>query len=93
MKYKDYKDKALKDPEVKKAYAAMGPEFEIISAMIDIRNQKGLTQQDLSELSGITQADISRIERGDRNPGIRTVQKLANAMGFSIGLIPLKQKN
>jgi DNA-binding XRE family transcriptional regulator len=68
--YQTYKQKALKNPEVKKEYDALGPEYDIIQAMIEARKGQNLTQEELSERTGITQADISRIERGTRNPSL-----------------------
>ncbi len=65
--YNDYKRKALENPDVKAEYDALQPEYDIIQAMIDARNKEGLTQKELSERTGITQADISRIENGIRN--------------------------
>ena len=62
--YNDYKRKALENPDVKAEYEALQPEYDIIQAMIDARNKEGLTQKELSERTGITQADISRIENG-----------------------------
>lgn len=44
------------------------------------RNQAGMTQKELSEKTGIYQADISKIERGIGNPSIATLQRLACAM-------------
>lgn len=44
------------------------------------RNQAGMTQKELSEKTGIYQADISKLERGIGNPSIATLQRLANAM-------------
>ena len=52
--------------------------------MIEARREEGLTQKELSERSGITQADISRLENGNANPSIRTLQRLANAMGKTL---------
>lgn len=66
--YDNYKRKALADPAVKAEYDALGPEYDIIQAMIDAWNREGLTQKELSDRTGITQADISRIENGTRNP-------------------------
>ena len=63
--YKDYKKRALQNPEVKAEYDALQPEYDIIQAMIDARVQQNMTQKDLSAKTGITQADISRI--GERN--------------------------
>lgn len=45
-----------------------------------IRKEKGLTQEQLSELSGLSQQYISDLERGKRNPTIVTIYELALAM-------------
>jgi len=39
-----------------------------------------MSQQELSQLAGVTQADISKIENGKGNPSIKTLQKLAAAL-------------
>lgn len=46
--YKDYKKRALQNPEVKAEYDALQPEYDIIQAMIDARVQQNMTQKDLS---------------------------------------------
>nr|MCR5205294.1 helix-turn-helix transcriptional regulator [Lachnospiraceae bacterium] len=53
-------------------------------AMIDARNAEGMTQKELSERSGIAQGDISKMENGNANPSIKTLQRLAEAMGKSL---------
>jgi XRE family transcriptional regulator, regulator of sulfur utilization len=46
----------------------------------DARVALGLSQRELSERSGVRQADISRIERGAGNPTESTLQRLASAL-------------
>ena len=70
--------------ELKAEYDALEPEFAIIQAMIDARKSKGITQKELSERTGIAQGDISKLENGNANPSIKTVQRLASAMGMSL---------
>ncbi len=48
-----------------------------------IRREKGLTQEDLSELSGFTQQYLSTVESGQANPTIVTIYEIALAMGVS----------
>lgn len=48
-----------------------------------IRKEKGLTQEQLAELSGLTQQYISGIENGRRNPTIVAIYELAVALGVS----------
>ena len=64
-------------------------------AMIDARVQQNMTQKDLSAKTGITQADISRIENGTRNPSLSMVKKLAQGLGMQLKLefVPMPTKN
>ena len=82
--FQEYLDKQLKNKEFRREYEALEPEYIIMKSMIEARRAEGLTQKELSERSGITQADISRLEHGNANPSIRTLQRLANAMGKTL---------
>ncbi len=82
----DYLNEQLKNPEFKKEYEALEPEFNIIKAMIEARQATGITQKELSERTGIAQGDISRLERGNANPSLRTLQRLAEGMGMKLKL-------
>ncbi len=53
----------------------------------DARVSRGLTQAQLSGLTGIPQADISRIERGAGNPTESTMQRLAHAVNGRLQLV------
>ncbi len=74
----------LKDENFKKEYDRLQPEFAIIQAMIDARKETGLTQKELSERTGIAQGDISKLENGNANPSLRTLQRLAEGMGMQL---------
>ena len=82
--FNDFLANQMKDEEFRKEWEALEPEFNIMQAMIDARNAKGLTQKELSERSGIAQGDISKLENGNANPSIRTLQRLANALGKTL---------
>ena len=84
--YKDYKKQVLKNEEVRAEYDALQPEYDIIQAMIDARNEQHLTQKELSERTGITQSDISRIENGTRNPSLSMVKRIAEGLGMQLKL-------
>lgn len=85
-RFDDYLNEQLQDPELKKEYDALEPEFAIVQAIIDAREASGLTQKQLSERTGITQGDISKMENGVGNPSIRTLQRLASGMGMRLKL-------
>lgn len=82
--FRDSLNKQLKDPEFKKEWDALETEFQIIQAIIDARTEMGITKKQLSDLSGITQAEISKIENGNANPSLKTLKKLAFAMGKKV---------
>ncbi len=48
-----------------------------------VRQEKGLTQEQLAELSGFSQQYISGLEQGRRNPTVVTLYELATVLGVS----------
>ena len=57
-------------------------DFEKLQAMIDAREKDGMNKQTLSEMNGISKADISKLEHGSANPSIKTLQRLAAGLGM-----------
>lgn len=49
-----------------------------------LREERGTSQQRLSELAGVTKSFVSQVERGKVMPSIATVRRLAKALGFSL---------
>ena len=83
----------MQDPEFVKEYEAIQPEVNISRAILNARINAGMTQVELSQKSGISQADISRLEKGTRNPSLNLLKRLAEAMDstLSIEFIPNKR--
>ena len=79
--YDKYVAEQMENEEFRKEYETLKPEFDIMQAMIDARQETGLTQKELSEKTGITQCDISKLENGNANPSIKTLKRIAMAMG------------
>ena len=67
--------KQMKDEEFKKEYEAVQPEMDVIRAIVDARTSQNLTQKELSERTGINQADISKLENGTKNPSINLLKR------------------
>ena len=74
----------MKNDEFRKEYEAIQPELDVIRAMVDARNSVNMTQKELSERTGISQADISKIENGTRNPSLNLLKRLAEGMGMTL---------
>lgn len=62
----------------------------IISELIKAREEKGITQKKLEELSGIKQPMIARIEKGKAVPNTDTLIKLLFPLGKTLAIIPLE---
>lgn len=56
----------------------------IATNLVEAREQKGMTQKELSEATKIYQADISKIERSLSNPSVSTLQRLADGLGMKL---------
>ena len=80
------KNEQMKNPDFAKAYEEIQPEMNVIRAIVEARALRNMTQKELSERTGITQADISRIENGTRNPSLEMVKRLARGMGMVLKL-------
>lgn len=74
----------MKNDEFRKEYEAIQPQLDVIRAMVDARNSVNMTQKELSERTGISQADISKIENGTRNPSLNLLKRLAEGMGMTL---------
>ena len=81
---KNLRNELMKDPAFRKEYEALQPEMDITRAILDARIQAGLTQTELSKKTGISQADISRLENGTRNPSLALLKRLAEAMNMTL---------
>ena len=56
----------------------------LASSLARAREYAMLTQKQLSEKTGIYQSDISKLERGNANPSILTLKRLADAMDMTL---------
>ena len=83
-KYNDFLKEQMNDQEFKAEYEALEPEFSVIQALIDARKATGISQKQLAKLTGIHQADISKLENGSANPSLKTLQRLAAGMGMKL---------
>ncbi|HUX57912.1 MAG TPA: helix-turn-helix transcriptional regulator [Bacteroidales bacterium] len=50
------------------------------------RNQLGITQLDLADLAGISANTLYKIERGQANPTLKVISKLADVLGMELKL-------
>lgn len=80
--YDDYsaERRARLSPEGKVAVEVFSRAYAVGMALAGARQQRALTQSALAKLSGVEQADISRIERGLLAPTTPTLLRLVEAL-------------
>lgn len=82
--YSQLEKRLLKDKEIKKAYDDLGPEFAVISMIIEKRIERGMSQKELAKKIGTKQSAISRLESGSYNPSISFLKKVSGALGAEL---------
>lgn len=74
-------------PEAVAELEAFRLHFSLARQLAAQRRSQHLTQKQLAERSGIDQAEISRIERGQANPTTATLGALTGALGLDVRLV------
>lgn len=64
------------------AWDELEPEDQIVRAIIEGREERHLTQEQLAGVTGIHQTNISKLESGTANPSLHTLKRLAAGMGM-----------
>ena len=88
----EYKAEQMKNPEFKKAWDDLEPEFELLGSMIKARERKKISQAELAKRLGTKQSAISRLERGAFSKAtVETLKKIADALDSTL-VIKLQAK-
>ncbi|MGA7671865.1 MAG: helix-turn-helix transcriptional regulator [Nitrolancea sp.] len=85
--YEDYWDQQMADPEFRAAYEEESAKKELWLQLVEARQEAGLTQVELAERLGVSQAQVARIEkRGYDSYTLTTLRRYVEALGegFSI---------
>lgn len=62
-------------------------DLRIAASIRGYRLRRSLTLAQVSELSGISVAHLSRLENGERTPTVRLLMQLARALGVTLGAL------
>src|SRR4030065_1300559 len=75
----------IKDPEFKKHYQEERQALKLAMKIAELRDQKGLSQQELAKLMGTSQQAISSLESGEYEGfTLKTLEKIAEATGTKV---------
>jgi len=62
-------------------------EKSLISAVVEAREKNGLTQKQLSELCGIKQPVIARLEKAIHSPQINSMIRILKPLGYTLAVV------
>ncbi len=81
----------IEDPEMRAEFGAEGLRLRCALALSDARESRGLSQSQLAEMCGVSQAYISKLESGEANPTIGKIGTIFAAMWLepTVGFRPL----
>lgn len=63
----------------------------LIGELIKARQEQGISQKKLEELSGVKQPIISRIEKGSTSPQLETFLKVLAPLGKTLAIVPIEK--
>lgn len=64
----------------------------IIGELVKARQEQGISQKQLEEISGVKQPVIARMEKGHTSPQLDTLLKVLAALGKTLAIVPLDTK-
>lgn len=92
-KYITFSDYFNDETKVSKEERAMIElEVALIGKMIEAREEKGLSQKQLAELTGMKQPAIARLEKLQTTPQLNTLIKFLTPLGYKLSIVPIDEK-
>ena len=67
-------------------------EKELICTLVKIREEQGLTQKQLAEMSQVKQPFIARMESSTHSPQINSLLKILVPLGYTLQIVPISKK-
>jgi len=86
MSWKEFKREMLDDPEIRKEYEKLEPEYKLISQIIDLRTKKKISQRELAKRMNTKHPSIARFESGESNPTLAYLKKMADALDAELDI-------
>jgi len=84
ISFSDIIEKQMRDPEFRKEIEIEKKKLEISLAITDLRKERKMSQAKLADITGMKQSAIGRIETGNENLTLETLNKIAIALGSQL---------
>ena len=79
--FRKHLERSLQDPEFKAEWDAQEAERKVMRQIVEARMEAGLSQQELANRCGMKPANLCRLENGNGNPSVATLNKIAHGLG------------
>jgi len=84
--FDEYLKERIKDPVFKRHYDYYGKQLEIAYQILKLRKKRKISQAQLAKKIGTKQSNIARMEAGQQNFSIDTLEKIAEALGYELNI-------
>lgn len=82
--FRKHLEASLQDPAFKKEWDAQAAERMVSRQIVEARLREGLTQQELAQRCGMKPANLCRLEGGNGNPSVATLDRIARGLGRTL---------
>ncbi len=79
--FRKHLEQSLQDPQFKAEWDAQAAERDVTRRIVEARMEEGLSQQELAKRCGMKPANLCRLENGNGNPSVATLNKIAQGLG------------
>ena len=79
--FRKHLEQSLEVPDFKQEWDAQAAEREVMRKIVQARTEAGMTQAELAKACGMKPANLCRLENGNGNPSVATLDKIAHGLG------------
>lgn len=79
--YPKWSNTTLQDEGFAQEWEEQSAERDVMRQIVEARMEQGLTQQELAERCGMKASNLCRLENGNGNPSVATLEKIARGLG------------
>ncbi|HJI80376.1 MAG TPA: helix-turn-helix domain-containing protein [Eggerthellaceae bacterium] len=79
--FRKHLERSLQDEEFTREWKEQSAKRDVMRQIVEARMKEGLTQQELAERCGMKVSNLCRLENGNGNPSVATLEKIARGLG------------
>lgn len=79
--FRKHLERSLRDEEFAREWKEQSAERDVMRQIVEARIKEGLTQQELADRCGMKASNLCRLENGNGNPSVATLEKIARGLG------------